>query len=61
MATQVLRSIHFGMGELGEKRLRLYEKAAAKRGISLGAFIIKVMDRECGVSFPKLDRRRRKR
>lgn len=53
MGAQILRSIHFGMGEVGEKRLSLYEKEAAKRGKTLGAAILQILDREFGVSLPK--------
>ncbi len=53
MGAQILRSIHFGMGEVGERRLALYEKAAAKRGETLGAAILKILDREFDVNLPK--------
>lgn len=42
------------MGEVGEERLKLYRKLAAKRGYdSLSAFIVDVVDKDLGVQLPK--------
>lgn len=53
MGAQMIRSIHLGMGEIGEKRLKLYKELAEKRGKTIGALIIEIVDRELGVNLPK--------
>jgi len=45
-------SLALGKDEIGEQRKQLYDEAAAKRGYTLSAFVIKVMDKEFGVKLP---------
>lgn len=42
------------MDEVGQKRLKLYQELAAKRGYdSLSAFIVDLVDKDLGVDLPK--------
>ncbi len=49
----MVRSIHLGMGEVGEQRLKLYKEHAAKRGKSLSALIVELVDKDLGIFLPK--------
>lgn len=54
MGAQTVRSISLGMDEVGEKRLKLYQELAAKRGYdSLSAFIVDIIDKDLGINLPK--------
>ena len=54
MGSQTVRSISLGMDEIGQKRLRLYQQLAAKRGYdSLSAFIVDLVDKDLGIVLPK--------
>jgi hypothetical protein len=53
MGAQIIRSIHLGMGEIGVKRLKLYAAMATKRGKSLSALIVEVVDKDLGINLPR--------
>lgn len=49
----MVRSIHLGMGEVGEERLKIYSAAAAKRGQSFSAFIVGLVDKDLDLDLHK--------